>query len=329
MATVSRMLGIRHGRVIGAAVACMWCLVGWASTARAHGVPPARSATASPASVRAYWTPARMRDAKPADALSPSPLSAAGDAAVPRTTKGGSLHQRVARTNGYPNRTEGAVFFTLPGGPPNGGDYRCSGTAVRSASRSLVWTAGHCVFDPGALGAGYATHWEFVPGYNRGRKPFGAWPATSLATTGQWHGDGLLGGNSAFDLGAATVSPRAGKLLQDRIGARRMGFGQPRNQVYSAFGYPAEGPPEFDGGHLFRCRSPYRGSDHGVGPPAPIRISCDMTGGASGGAWVVRRDGRGYVVSVTSYGYASDRNALYGPYQGDVARDLRRSAGGG
>ena len=31
-----------------------------------------------------------------------------------------------------------------------------------------------------------------------------------------------------------------------------------------------------------------------------------MTAGASGGGWVIRRDDRGYVASVTSYGYAND-----------------------
>jgi hypothetical protein len=186
------------------------------------------------------------------------------------------------------------------------------------------------------MGAGYATDWEFVPDYGAGRKPFadrkpyGEWPASSLSTTRRWHGTGLLsGGDLAFDLGAATVSARAGRLLQDRIGARRIAFNQPRRKTYSAFGYPAERPPpEFDGRHLFQCRSPDRGADGSLGPPAPTRISCDMTAGASGGAWVVDRHGRRYVVSVTSYGYDDEPNSLYGPYQGNAARELWRSAGG-
>ncbi len=292
--------------------------------------PRTQAAADSPAAVRAYWTAARMRDAEPADALAPAPLTEAGDRPVAASAASSSLHQRVQKTSRYPNRTEGKVFFSLPGGPPDGGDYACSGTAVRSPSRSLVWTAGHCVFDPGVLGAGYATHWEFVPGYSGERRPFGEWPASSLATTRQWHGSDIRsGGDSAFDFGAVTTSPRAGRLLQNRIGARRIAFGQPRDQVYTAFGYPADSPPpEFDGRHLFRCRSPYRGSDHSVGPPAAIRISCDMTGGASGGGWVFRRGDRGYVASVTSYGYAGEPDSLYGPYQGEVARRLWSYAGG-
>jgi hypothetical protein len=324
------MRGIRRGRVIALGALCGWCAVGGMPAASADGATPTQTLAESAAAVRAYWTTVRMRGAEPADALAPSPLKRSDPRPVAaRGAKRFGLHERVQKTSSYPNRTDGAVFFTLPGGPPDGGDYECSGTAVRSAGRSLVWTAGHCVFDPGALGAGYATNWEFVPGYSGKRKPFGEWPASSLATTREWHGTSILGGgDSAFDLGAASVSPRGGKLLQDRIGARRIAFDQPRDRVYSAFGYPAERPPpEFDGRHLFRCRSPFRGSDRRIGPPASMRISCDMTGGASGGAWVAWRHGRGYVTSVTSYGYDTHPSSLYGPYQGDVARKLRRSAG--
>jgi hypothetical protein len=193
-----------------------------------------------------------------------------------------------------------------------------------------VWTAGHCVYDPGVLGSGFATNWEFVPAYNDGRKPFGEWPASHLATTRRWKGTSAFdGGDTAFDFGAAPVVPRRAVLLQDRIGARRIAFNQHRNQVYTAFGYPAKSPPpEFDGQHLYRCRSPYRGADTSLGPPAPMRISCDMTAGASGGEWVLWRDGVGYIASVTSYGYRNDAAHLYGPYQGNAALGLYRAAGG-
>jgi hypothetical protein len=321
-----RMRGIRQAAAIVASGVCGLSLVpGAVAAGPARTEPVAKS----PAVIKAYWTGARMRNAEPADTLSPTPLSGAGDrGAASGRAKSLGLHQRVGKTSSYPNRTDGIVFFSL--GPPNAGDYSCSGTAVRSPSRSLVWTAGHCVYDPGVLGSGYATNWEFVPGYNDGRKPFGEWPASALATTPQWKGTSVLsGGDEAFDFGAATVAPRHAKRLQDRIGARRIAFNRPRNQVYTAFGYPAERPPpEFDGQHLFRCRSPYRGADTSIGPPAPMRISCDMTAGASGGGWVLWSDGRGFVNSVTSYGYSDDRTHFYGPYQGSAALRLYRAAGG-
>jgi hypothetical protein len=53
-----------------------------------------------------------------------------------------------------------------------------------------------------------------------------------------------------------------------------------------------------------------------------------MTGGSSGGGWVIRRGDRRYVASVTSYGYGNQPNRLYGPYQGNVAQQLYTNAGG-
>ena len=58
-----------------------------------------------------------------------------------------------------------------------------------------------------------------------------------------------------------------------------------------------------------------------------------MTGGASGGGWVI---GRGRINSVTSYGYEGvcvllictedpDGDKLYGPYFGNTIRALYRS----
>jgi hypothetical protein len=319
------MRGIRQAAAIMASAVCGLILV---PGARAAGTAKSESVARSPAAIKAYWTRARMRSAEPADAIAPTPLSESGGrVAKPLRAKRRGLHHRVGKTSSYPNRTEGRVFFSL--GPPNAGDYSCSGTAVRSPGHRLVWTAGHCVYDPGVLGSGFATNWEFVPGYNEGHKPFGEWPASDLATTRQWKGTSVLGGGeTAFDFGAATVAPRGGKLLQDRIGGRRIAFNQGRNQVYTAFGYPAERPPpEFDGRHLFRCRSPYRGADNSLGPPSPMRISCDMTAGASGGGWVAWRNGHGYVASVTSYGYTNDPAHLYGPYQGNAALGLYQVAG--
>jgi V8-like Glu-specific endopeptidase len=274
-----------------------------------------------------------MRGAEPADVLARGPLDlerapspAAGSAA--RQMAGKAVAVGTARR--YPNRTHGKVFFSFESGP-DAGDYECSGTAVRAATRNLVWTAGHCVYDPGLLGSGAAANWEFVPGYEGDRKPFGEWPATRLSTTSQWqHSGDLSGGNFAYDLGTANLATRNGRTLEDVIGARRIAFGQPRGLLYRAFGYPAE--PPFDGSHLYRCNSPYEGEDAGAGFPAPIRIACDMTPGASGGGWVISRPRRGhnrhYVGSVTSYSIPSDPGHLYGPYQGGVARQLYRSAGG-
>ena len=47
-----------------------------------------------------------------------------------------------------------------------------------------------------------------------------------------------------------------------------------------------------------------------------------VTGGSSGGPWVVGLGGGNYVNSVTSYGYSSLPGVLFGPYFGDGAINL-------
>jgi hypothetical protein len=275
-----------------------------------------------------------MRGAEPASVLRNGPLDLLGAPASGSGTASGKATQ-VSGSSRYPKRTNGKVFFTIPPGHGDSGDYECSGTAVRSHNRSLVWTAGHCGFaypeDPPPLDAldcdCFVKKFEFVPAYRNGAKPYGEWPAAHLATTHQWKSSG----DSAFDFTAATVGRRHGKRLEDVIGARRIAFGQPRKVQYNAYGYPAY--PPFDGEHLYRCTSGYQGEDGSEGPPHPIRITCDMNQGSSGGGWVIKRPYRDrfrhYVVSVTSYGYLDEGGFLYGPYQGGVARKLYNSAAGG
>jgi V8-like Glu-specific endopeptidase len=341
-------------------------LLGAALPATGQGAPSGASfdplavvsetVTQAPGEVREYWTRARMRAAEPVDLLrAPSRASVPDSASVeghgepklvlpsgpgiPDTRAGivdgllggGAGPQRraavdaSANNTGFPERVHGKVFMTQ-----GVTDFFCSGTVVRSPGHTLVWTAGHCVHGAD-IGEGFSTNFMFVPGYRDGQRPFGEWVPTSLHTTSAWRNS--TPGNEAyeFDIGAATMARRAnGRGIQDEIGSRGIAFNQPRNQPYSAFGYPAQSP--FNGQRLFRCDSAFEGSDS-IGSPEPMRISCDMTGGASGGGWVA--EGR-FVASVTSYGYQPDfdcpaglfDSCLYGPYQGAAAKTLYKNARG-
>ena len=270
----------------------------------------------APEEIAAYWTPERMEAAIPVGGWS------RGSEAAPSARARGSLHSRVRKVKRFPKRTHGKVFFSI-----GATDYVCSGTVVDAPNRSLVWTAGHCVYEPGLVGGSFATNWEFVPAYRGGHAPFGEWPAVALQTTPQFKDSGTIGGlgfDPTFDLGAATVarSPR-GRPIQRVVGARGIAFNRPARQQYHAFGYPAVQPPaEFTGRRMFRCDSRLTGRDASVGPPASMRIACDMTPGSSGGGWVSKG---GNVMSVTSYGYNDDPRSLYGPYMGSAARNLYRS----
>lgn len=234
-----------------------------------------------------------------------------------------------------PDRYNGKVFFV---DAVTRVRSVCSGTVVKSTNRSVVWTAGHCVAGHrlGAQGqitgpAIFHDRWTFVPAYSPTRPlaPFGKWSAKRLFTTTAWtaHRD------FSQDVGAAVVHPLKGIRLTRRVGAQGIAFNLDRNQSWSSFGYPAEGP-RFDGLHQFRCNSKTDDIDPVVAG-SPIRINCDMTGGSSGGGWIIDLRGRrGKVNGVNSFrpcagpldarGECQVRNPneFFGPYFGDAAASL-------
>lgn len=300
-----------------------------AAAAEGH---PAVTLSQSPAEIRSYWTPERMREATPVPIPSGHAAkglgtederdapAATGAAALDTNTQQLERAEYVPENTSYPARTHGKVFFTIPGD----GNFTCSGTVVRSRSKNLVWTAGHCVYDD--VSRRFATNWTFVPGYEDGERPFGEWPARRLATTGRWRKEG----NFSYDVGAAKLVRHEGRRIQKVVGARGITFNQPRDQTFRAFGYPALpnlGTLQlFNGERLYACDSPYLGADNppGKGPDA-LTIECDMTAGASGGGWIV--DGRS-VNSVVSYGYDHDFAHLYGPYFGSKVHRLYKRVRG-
>jgi len=270
-----------------------------ALAAPAQSAQPAKAKAVgqSRAEVVKYWTAERMRNAisldvvKGADRKRPK--------AFPFTRYEPATY----------NPAHGKVFFSS--GSTN---FVCSGTALTSGNESVVWTAGHCVNEgPGA----FYTNWAFVPAYRDGARPFGTWTARTLLTTAAWG----QGGDFSHDEGAAVVNTNGGQTLTDTVGSRGIGFNQPAQQHYLAHGYPAA--PPFTGGRMYICESDLGTRDMSANPPT-MGIGCDMTGGSSGGGWVVGNT----VLSVTSYGYNYQPNVLYGPYQDSVAQQLYASAAG-
>jgi len=298
----------------------------------------------------AYWTPARMRMATPLDAEGPGRGFAGGAAAPERgrplvvgpveagtgeapqflrgTLRGTGAsgpaldRDQIADPSAEPFRAHGRVFFTL-----GGEDFACSGTAVASDNRSVVWTAGHCVYDQG----GPVGNWVFAPAYEDGATPFGVWEAEQLATPAQWRKQA----NLSYDMGAAVVGVDAqGQGLTDRVGGRGIAFNQKRKRTYQSFGYPAiPSPvaPEFDGEREYRCKSRLAGNDDPPGRgPNTIFIPCDMTGGSSGGGWI----SGGVLLSANSYSYCEDDlglvcdGNLYGPYLDGTAKALYSAVSG-
>jgi len=223
----------------------------------------------------------------------------------------------------------------------------CSGSVVDDGSlsdaRSLVLTAGHCVFDE-EHGA-FATNWMFVPDYENGGSivtdpdgghsftcdttPYGCWTATALVTTTAWASGGgsLAGFNNDYAFAVLDPGGRFGesKQLDATVGANPIAFGVSRGvQVYS-FGYPQASP--YDGQKLIYCA----GTDIADtwGGTADRGLNCNQTGGSSGGPWFTGfTTGTGALTSVNSFKYTSGKftKYMFGPYFGSYTQKTWNAA---
>ncbi|HET8641762.1 MAG TPA: peptidase [Pseudonocardiaceae bacterium] len=272
-----------------------------------------------------FWTPERMRQATPMDHISVSSPSAirsvpSGEPTVitGTTAAGTSDVSPLAFPSGGAAwtgggavvATTGRVFFTYQGRTAS-----CSGSAVTSANRSTVMTAGHCVKLDGA----FHTNWAFVPAYNNGNAPYGTWTARRLLATPQW----VAIEDINYDVGAAVVNSLNGALLTDVVGGQGIAFNQARGQAMYAFGYPAAAP--YDGTRLIYCS----GLVFNAFLSSGIGMTCNMTGGSSGGPWFLsfsEAAGTGVVNSVNSYKINFFPTWMFGPYFGTDAQNVYNTA---
>ena len=287
-----------------------------------------------------YWTPARMKAATPLEAPAEVPAS------TPRST-GPQERTLAPATQGEPitvmpaagsrpvrafapqatgldrpydtgvTRTNAAVFFTQ-----NGDDYLCSGTVVNSPTKNMVSTAGHCVADGSG---GWSENVVVVPGFSSdcngcGDAPYGVWTGTKVTTTAEW----FENSNVLQDYAYIVVRPKKEEDIVERLGGRGSKWNLSADQRFRAMGYPAAAP--FDGFDQELCTSRTQGRDDPSAGlwagPRSLAITCDMTGGSSGGSWNVARWNKAHTKRVlfqnglNSYKYLDDDAHMYGPYFG-------------
>jgi hypothetical protein len=281
-----------------------------------------------------YWTPARMRAAKP-DSELPSVKAAQAALTAPTTGTRSRPDGPAARVDAaapvreprvttpvsgtdagteayYPNypvghpvaRTYGKVFFSQ-----NGGNYVCSATIVNTVGKSTVWTAAHC----NTAGGTWSYNWTFVPNYYNGVAPYGYWYAYQL-----WSTTAFFNNNNDFanDVGAAIMNRQNGWRIAEYFGAQGIAWNYPASYFAYAFGYPQGAP--FDGSVLVgEANQAYDGGG-GV-----IYMINYMTGGSSGGAWLYAFDGNwGYINGHNDFKYTSLPQYMYSPYYGNQVADL-------
>ncbi|HYQ64077.1 peptidase [Actinophytocola sp.] len=272
---------------------------------------------AKAAAVAARWTPEAMRDAVPLDLPAVDPAKLTDDVlkglpeVVPGVRPAAFPSGGAAWTGGGKVvSTAGRVFFTYQGRQAS-----CSGNAVTSGNKSVVITAGHCVKLDGA----FHTNWAFVPGYNNGNAPYGTWTARATMATPQW----VASEDINYDVGAAVVNQLSGQSLTDVVGGQGIAFNQARGQNMYAFGWPAASP--YDGTKMVYCS----GTTFNAFLSDGIGMTCDMTGGASGGPWFLQFNeaaGTGVQNSVNSYKISFIPTWMFGPYFGTDAQNLYNAA---
>jgi len=306
----SHRAGSRVASLLAAPFA-LAAIVAWpaAATAAAHpaatAVSPAEARVA--ARVARYWTPQRMRAARPLDLV---------------VERGGKGRLRVGAAGPAPGAGASFLAVSTPDTPPysfNGRifirrgdlDGYCSGTAIDSPTRQLVLTAGHCINSGREDGEAsvWSDHLQFVPAYDGGVSPFGAFVARrkEIRAPRQWTNHG----NPDFDLGAFLALPNAaGANVADAVGGgATIVTDLSRHQTFQSFGYPGRIK------YMQRCISPYVGDDRLSNPfpgPPTLGIGCHWAPGASGGGWLIG-DGT-QINGVNAYLHLDDKSRTFGPY---------------
>ena len=306
----------------------------WAAGRAEHGADVTQRQA-----LAAYWTPARMRAARPAEPArasgEPTVAGAASTSARPTPrpaatrrkpfsvppARGRKLGRQFTRSLYNPNLnpgtptayTNGKVFFTL-----NGVNKVCSAAIVNSEGADTVWTAGHCVHGGGSLG--WATNWVFVPAYDddlANPAPYGVWSASYLVSRTAW----IQSSYAGEDMGVAIMNTNFGGWhIVHYFGGHGFRANLSKYQRVYAFGYPSSTP--YDGGNLWGCSSDVMPTwDYGTISSDRLRSGCDFTYGASGGPWLLYYNGSwGYLNGITSAGYPN----VYtnSPYFGANAQSL-------
>jgi len=265
---------------------CCQTVAGQGQSGECHSV-------SSPERVSRYWTPERMRSAKP------YPLPTVD---IPEDPRAPAFHTRsatctadfanVSNVQAYskpPSSAIGRLFFRL-----GGQNMHCT-AAIGNAH--TIWTAGHCLMNPSTFS--WAESITFVPGYNNGKTPFGSFSPMRLCVALDWVFQRFTG-----DYGIAIFS----QPFDAALGAFPLVQGLDASQAeYKAYSYVDKVQRTCHSGMCMRDESTV---------PASVGILCDAGGmdgstSSSGGPWLVSDS---FMVGVSSYIRNDHPNVVYSPY---------------
>jgi hypothetical protein len=286
-----------------------------------------------------FWTHARVAQAKPRDfvmdaggsiVLAGKPIDTPGNGGgggKPGGNDGGSTVVTGASYNDGTaiDGSTGKVLFAM-----DGSYWVCSATVITdtAANRSVVLTAGHCVYDE--ENGAFATYWVFIPDYDAAPAPlststdeycpdtlYGCWESDTLVVHNGFASAGSFANAVTYDWGFAVVAQgtETSALVESVVTPQDIEFSEyPFDATEAwAFGYPAA--KKWKGDDLIYCRGPIDGDPYNNEDTYRLN-ECKMTGGSSGGSWLAEfndQEGTGTVFSLNSYGYTGV-NAMHGPF---------------
>lgn len=179
----------------------------------------------------------------------------------------------TAATTGPSAGSAVGALFTQGLDHPHG----CTATVVDSHSGDVVMTAAHCI-------SGHAAGVVFVPGYDAGVMPFGAWTVTGAFAPSGWDSDA----NEDEDVAFLTVASHGSTTLEHVVGAVAVGASPQDGERVSITAYNAG-----SGDRPVRCTT--RVHDAASEPT----IFCGgFVAGSSGSAWVTTRAGRPTAIGI-------------------------------
>lgn len=281
--------------------------------------------------VLAYWTPERMKAAKPLDMPGNAQFVSRAARAVAEklpaeAARPASGTLAAAKAAGESLAATAVTNYSITNGKLFIGGYEsgswCSASAINTASKRVLITAGHCVHS--GRGGTWHSNLVFVPRYNAfnaDRDPVGRFQAYRLRTFNAWMNDSDLN----RDVGFVTTYAGGdwGARVVDTVGGHGLSYNGGTEFDTSIFGYPSNK----DGGNkMWACWGLATDSSWWDNRS---KIGCGFGPGSSGGPWLWQYNnstGQGYVRSVMS---TVDGNGVNrGPYFDTAVRDALNAANG-
>ena len=142
------------------------------------------------------------------------------------TESGVPVDQAAATGRSFGGVAAVGALFTETNGKL--GTHFCTASVVNSAAGDLALTAAHCVY-------GRSGTMAFVPGYAKGKTPYGVWPVTRVYTDSAWDSAQDPDHDVAF---LKLADAADGVPIENVTGAETLGSGLPPGELVQVIGYP-------------------------------------------------------------------------------------------